>query len=304
MVGLAPSASAARTLEQESGIESHTLQHFLAKYAAIADGRADRQLTGEARSEINGAIIVVDEASLASTRQMHNLMKISEALTPGRLALVGDSKQLDAVDAGVPFRQLQHGGMETAVMDQIMRQRDPDLKAAVLDALEGKPAEALDKLGEDILEAPRHELGTIAAQRWLMLDADARERTGLMAPTHALRDEINEVVRADLKRDGLLRGQEAMIERLDPLRHTIAEKEMAGTYLPGHVMIFERDPRAADIRAGIADRVIAVLDSTHQEPTNEKTFYVEISRARDRAIIVTDDRMQLAETLVENTGEL
>jgi len=83
-------------------------------------------------------------------------------------------------------------------------------------------------------------------------------------------------------RGRLLRGPEAMIERLDPLRHTIAEKEMASTYLPGHVMIFERDPRAADIRAGIADRVIAVLDSTHQELTNEKTFYVEISRARDR----------------------
>ncbi|MEX0502659.1 hypothetical protein AB3X55_03590 [Alphaproteobacteria bacterium LSUCC0719] len=46
-----------------------------------------------------------------------------------------------------------------------------------------------------------------------------------------------------------------------------------------------------------------MLDSTHQELTNEKTFYVEISRARDRAIIVTDDRMQLAETLAANSGE-
>ena len=49
--------------------------------------------------------------------------------------------------------------------------------------------------------------------------------------------------------------------------------------------------------------MIAVLDASHQELTNEKTFYVEISRARDRAIIVTDDRMQLAETLAANSGE-
>ena len=46
-----------------------------------------------------------------------------------------------------------------------------------------------------------------------------------------------------------------------------------------------------------------MLDASHQELTNEKTFYVEISRARDRAIIVTDDRMQLAETLAANSGE-
>jgi len=52
-----------------------------------------------------------------------------------------------------------------------------------------------------------------------------------------------------------------------------------------------------------ADKVIAVLDATHAELTNEKTFYVEISRARDRAIIITDDRQQLAETLSANSGE-
>lgn len=49
--------------------------------------------------------------------------------------------------------------------------------------------------------------------------------------------------------------------------------------------------------------MIAILDSTHAELTNQKTFYVEVSRARDRAIILTDDREQLAQTLVENTGE-
>ena len=49
------------------------------------------------------------------------------------------------------------------------------------------------------------------------------------------------------------------------------------------------------------DNVIAILDSTHAELTNQKTFYVEVSRARDRAIILTDDREQLAQTLIENT---
>ena len=417
LVGLAPSASAARTLEAESGIESHTLQHFLAKYGAVAEGRADRKTVAGAKAEMKGAVIVVDEASLAGTMQMRGLMRITEALTPSRLVLVGDTKQLDAVDAGVPFRQLQNAGMETAVMDQIMRQRDPELRAAVLDQLEGSPDKALERLGSDVLEVRRDRLAETAARRWLMMDAETRENTGLMAPTHALREDINEHIRADLKRDGLIGGEEADVTRLDPNRLTTAEKELAGNYQTGEVVIFERDLRAAGIEAGehysvagredgqviladmdgrqygfdpaggIADRletympaemtlqagdrirwtrndrehglvnthraeitgvsdgmvslttedgrgmslpvdapqfqhsdyafnatvhafqgrtvdnVIAILDATHAELTNEKTFYVEVSRARDRAVIITDDRKQLAETLLQNSGE-
>ena len=417
LVGLAPSASAAGTLERESGIESHTLQHFLAKYSAIAEGRADSRTVRNAKQDMKGAIIIVDEASLAGTMQVRDLIRITETLSPSRLVLVGDTRQLDAVDAGVPFRQLQNVGMETAVMDQIMRQRDPDLKAAVLDQLEGAPDRALEKLGEDVLEVRRQDLAETAAKRWLMLDADARERTGLMAPTHALREDINTHIRTELRRDGLIRGEEADITRLDPVRLTTAEKELANNYQPGEIVIFERDMRTTGIEAGerysvagredgqviltdrdgrqygfdpgggIADRVetyhpaemtlqegdrirwtrndkerglvnthqaevtgvadgmvsfrnedghqkslpvdapqfqhadyafnatvhafqgrtvdnvIAVLDATHAELTNQKTFYVEVSRARDRAIILTDDRDQLAQTLVENTGE-
>ena len=52
------------------------------------------------------------------------------------------------------------------------------------------------------------------------------------------------------------------------------------------------------------DKVIAVLDSGHGPLANQQTFYVEISRARDEAIVLTDNREQLAETLEENTGEV
>ena len=51
------------------------------------------------------------------------------------------------------------------------------------------------------------------------------------------------------------------------------------------------------------DRVIAVLDSAHEDLTNQKTFYVEISRARESAILITDNVEQLAASLEHNTGE-
>ena len=53
------------------------------------------------------------------------------------MVLVGDEKQLDAVDAGKPFAQLQAAGMRCAVMDEIVRQREPVLKEAVEASLAG-----------------------------------------------------------------------------------------------------------------------------------------------------------------------
>ena len=103
-----------------------------------------------------------------------------------RVVLVGDEKQLDAVDAGKPFAQLQGAGMKTAAMDQIMRQRDPALKEAVEASLAGDIARAFEKLGRQrgrgesrtISRAPPPRAGSHFAP-------EARERTGLMAPSHA-----------------------------------------------------------------------------------------------------------------------
>ena len=37
------------------------------------------------------------------------------------------------------------------------------------------------------------------------------------------------------------------------------------------------------------DTVIAAMEANHPDLTNQKTLYVEISRARDRAELLTDD---------------
>ena len=42
-----------------------------------------------------------------------------------------DEKQLGAVEAGKPFAQLEAAGMQTAVMDDIVRQRDAELKGVM-----------------------------------------------------------------------------------------------------------------------------------------------------------------------------
>ena len=55
----------------------------------------------------------------------------------------------------------------------------------------------------------RDELAKTAADSWLMLSPEAQENTGLMAHTHALREDINERIRSELALDGVLHGETA-----------------------------------------------------------------------------------------------
>ena len=419
--GLAPSASAARTLEGEAGIASETLQRFLMRYAGVAEGRMTGTGARDMRAAFKRTALVVDEGSLASTVQTRDLLRIADALRIPRVVLVGDAKQLDAVDAGKPFAQLQAAGMKTATMDEIMRQRDPDLKEAVEASLAGEIGRAFEKLGDNIAEAKPDNLAGAAAARWLALSPEDRANTGLMAPSHGLRERINEIVRERLIRDGAVRGPAMNAERLVSRGYSNAEKTLAANYAPGDTVAFHRpykrlgvdkgdelrvlgvdrkahtvtlqgnggrevswDPnrlaaraggvevyraeeielRAGDrirwtrndmglglVNSGIAevgavrdgrvtfrledgrmldlrpgdpqirhvdrawastvhafqgrtvDNVIAAMEANHAKLTTQKSFYVEISRARDRAELVTDDRDALREQLEAVTGE-
>ena len=116
-------------------------------------------------------------------------------------------------------------------MDQIMRQRDPALKETVDASLAGDIARAFEKLGDNVAEVNPDNLAGAAAARWLALPPEARERTGLMAPSHALREGINEIVRERLTRDGIVHGPAMTTERLASRGYTNAEKALARNYM-------------------------------------------------------------------------
>ena len=419
--GLAPSASAARTLDAEAGIASETLQGFLARNAGVAEGRLSRKGERTMKAQLRKTVLVVDEGSLASTVQARDLLRIADTLRIPRVVLVGDEKQLDAVDAGKPFAQLQGAGMKCAVMDEIVRQREPALKEAVEASLAGDIRKAFEKLGDNVAEVKADNLAGAAAARWLSLPAEERQATGLMAPSHALREKVNAIVRERLVRDGTIDGPAVTSERLVSRGYTNAEKALAANYAPGDVVAFHRRykrlgvdkgdelrvaavDRAAgvvtlqgrdgatvaweparlaarrggvevhaadamelrrgdrvcwtrnDMRHGLmnsgtaevtavgekaisfrledgraltlrrddpqlrhidrawaatvhafqgrtVDRVIAAMEAEHAHLTTQKTFYVEISRARHHAELVTDDRRALRERLEAATGE-
>src|SRR6202795_488319 len=127
--GFAPTSRAAQKLA-EAGFETSTLQKHLT--------RGQQPDTGEKR------LYVLDESSLASTRQVHEFVN---RLHPNdRVLLVGDRRQHDAVEAGRPFAQLQDAGMKTVKLEEIVRQRDPELKQVVEQLAQGEVQEAMQNL--------------------------------------------------------------------------------------------------------------------------------------------------------------
>ncbi len=236
ILGLAPSASAARVLAREAGIPSRTLQWFLTRHGDLSDPAR----LAQARSEFAGAVLAVDEASMIDTVRMEALLRIARALGVGRVALVGDTAQLRAVDAGQPFRVLQKAGMVTAVMDEVLRQKDPELKTAAGRAREGEPRAAIGELGPRVHEHPREALGPEAGRRWLDLPPEDRADALILAPTHAIRRQVSDTVREGLEAEGLLHGRALAIDRLVDRRLTRAQASDIRSYEPGDTIVFHR----------------------------------------------------------------
>ena len=256
VVGLAPSANAAQVLGRTAGIPTRTLQWFLTRHRdAAADGP---ERLARARKDFAGSILVVDEASMIATAQMRSLMQIVEQLRIARLVLVGDRRQLRAVEAGQPFRQLQAAGMLTAEMDDIRRQRSPDLKAAVMAMLASEPRRAVE--GLEVHELPVEDLGENAARLWLDLGPEARAGTAILAPTHLIREDINGAVREGLRDEGVLHGARLEIKRLVSLGLTRAQKADLANYWPGDVVVFHQDLYPYRIKADDACTVAGIED--------------------------------------------
>ena len=148
--------------------------------------------------------------------------------------------------------------MKTAVMDEIMRQRDPALKEAVEASLKGDIGRAFEKLGSNVAEVKSDNIAGAVAARWLRLGPEARENTGVMAPSHALRQAINGHIRERLDREGRIHGPAMQSERLVSRGYTNAEKALAGNYAAGDVVAFHRPYKRIGVEKGDERRVTGV----------------------------------------------
>ena len=90
------------------------------------------------------SVLVVDEAGMVGTRQLRELLDHAAAAR-AKVVLVGDARQLPAIEAGAPFRALQDR-LGAAGLEDIRRQREPWARDVVRDLAEGRAERALGEL--------------------------------------------------------------------------------------------------------------------------------------------------------------
>jgi ATP-dependent exoDNAse (exonuclease V) alpha subunit len=264
--GFAPTSRAAQKLS-EAGIESSTLQRHLAQSAERHD--AQRRL------------YILDESSLASTKQMKEFLHRLGA--SDRVLLVGDTRQHEAVEAGRPYRQLQEAGIETARLDEIIRQNDQGLKEVVQQLSRGSVTEAIDKLAaqgrvHEIVDRGER-LAEIAREY-----AKRPEGTLVVSPDNQSRREINEVIHRTMQNAGYVDASEqrhnVFVARQEI---TAADRRWAGQYEPGDVVRYTKGSKALGITPGEYTRV---------ERVNEKENLLTVARQNGERINYDPRRLQ------------
>ena len=238
--GFAPTSRAADQLREE-GIEATTLQSFLARKQQYPNAPASRHL------------YMLDESSLASTRQMRAFL---EKIEPGdRVLIIGDTAQHQGVDAGRPFEQMQDAGMRTSQLDQIVRQKDPELLKAVQYLAKGQTVKGIEMLAQQgritQIVDPNQRITAMAKDY-----AANPERTIIVSPDNRSRQLINQAVRVELQELGRLGAEQ---KTFSVLAHrsdmTGADREWAARYKAGDILKYDKGSKAH----GIARNSTAVV---------------------------------------------
>ncbi len=110
--------------------------------------------------------------------------------------------------------------------------------------------------GERVREVPRGELAAAAGRRWPALGPEEREGTAIMAPTRAIRREVNDAIREGLEAGRALHGRTLRIDRLVDRRLTRAQAADIRSWEEGDTVVFHRDAYGCLITTVVDGQVV------------------------------------------------
>ena len=231
VTGYAPSAQAANTLSEEANIESDTVARLLHSDSNDAPQQQ--------------AIWIVDEAGLLSAKDAHQLLTKARSQN-ARVILVGDIRQLSAVEAGNPFKSLQSAGIQTVYLEESRRQKTEALRAAVVCLSAGEQREGLDRLDKAGMV---HEVTDAQARHhcivndYMRSSPEARKKTLILSGTNVEQLALTADLRKALQAEGSLGADTFQMRSLRSLDRTSAQLKYACAYSEGEVVVPVRDYR-------------------------------------------------------------
>ncbi|MBV1692718.1 conjugative relaxase [Novosphingobium sp. G106] len=196
-------------LKADTGLEALTVHSFLFRNEKFLSGQASAGAFAARKTELQGTYLILDEASMISNEQMDKLTALANLMEVGRLAIVGDRKQLSAIEAGKSFAVMQartvRDELPLTTVNTNMRQQTPLMRAVADLADLGQVRAAIELLGERVVQSDDRVLD--AAQAWLALVPEDRATTTLLPSSREGRGRANEIIQDGLRSEGTLTGE-------------------------------------------------------------------------------------------------
>lgn len=236
--GAALAGKAADELQAGSGIESRTLASLEFAWKNGKDKLTSRD------------VLVIDEAGMIGSRQLGRVLKAAEQ-AGAKVVLLGDDKQLAAIEAGAAFRGVvQHVG--AAEITEVRRQKHAWMREAGQQLARGSVADGLAayaERGHVEIHGSREAARDALAAAYV---ADQGKGSQIVL-AHSNKDvqALNEAVRAARKERGELRGAARfMTER--------GGREFA----PGDRIVFLKNDRDLGVKNGTLGTVERAEDGS------------------------------------------
>ena len=196
-------------LKADTGLDAMTVHSFIARNEKFLDGSGSAEAMAARKSELQSSYLILDEASMISNRQMDKLTAIANLMDVGRLAIIGDRKQLNPIEAGKAFSVMQASarekGAKVSEVNINMRQKTDDMRLVADLADAGNVRAAIDVMGSRVIESKDRVADAAAA--WMALSPAERDKTTLLPSGREGRARANEIIQEGLKAEGSLIGE-------------------------------------------------------------------------------------------------
>ena len=227
--GAALSGIAAENLRSGSGISSRTIASMEHGWGQGRGGLTSRD------------VLVIDEAGMVGTRQFERVL--SHAAEAGaKVVLVGDIKQLQAIEAGAAFRSIheRHGGAE---MGEVRRQRENWQRDATRDLATGRTGHALEAYCSHGMV---HEAQTREQVRGDLIERWDRDRQSTPGRSRIILTHTNDEVRA--LNEAARERMRAASDLGDEVRLTVERGERR--FASGDRVMFLQNERGLGVKNG------------------------------------------------------
>lgn len=245
IIGMAPTIAASRELAEKTNGSEVTVQSYIKRHKHLID--TNRKPPRLSLQKYKGAVILHDESSMLSNQMQRDFMKINEKLGVAKVIFIGDTGQHGAVKAGPAFKMLQDFGMKTAVMDDIMRQKNPVMLEAAKAFATHDVHKGLKLLAGSINESPDY---IQAAVDYYISSRTAGVETTLITMDNRTRKSVNEALRSKLAGQGHLGATEHRQPVLLPTYLSPVQAAYSENYGTGDKLEFSKDIQKSAIKAG------------------------------------------------------